>query len=136
MIGIDKYLNYRELRGAVKDANDVVDLLMNCMDVPEGRITKLLDQAATADAIIGGIRSLTYNADIMRGDPVFIYFAGHGARAIVPQGWETTDGRVETICPVDLSADDIGENTVSGIPDVVLNALITELADKKGDNIV
>jgi len=136
LIGIDKYQHYPPLVGAVKDVEDVFDFLLSSLSVPTSCITKLLDHEATADAIVNGIRSLAHHPDIKHGDAILVYFSGHGARAIAPQGWETSDGYVETICPVDISSDLTAKPLVSGIPDLMLNMLITQIAEKKGDNIV
>jgi len=136
LIGIDKYEHYPPLFGAVKDMECISDFLTNSLAVPNNRITKLLDNEATKDAIVKMIRSLANSSDIIRNDAILIYFAGHGARATAPHGWPTNDGYIETICPVDISALPTAEPLVTGIPDLVLNMLITQLAEEKGDNIV
>ena len=136
LIGIDKYRHYPPLVGSIKDVQDVFDFLVHSLAVPGDRITTILDDKATKDAIVDGIRTLANRPDIKHGDAILIYFSGHGAKTPAPQEWPTNDGYIEMICPVDISAESTAEPLVTGIPDLVLNRLITQLAAKKGDNIV
>jgi len=139
LIGIDKYQHYEPLAGAEKDVEGVVSFLSSVLSVPPSRIKKVLNGDATRVRIIREIKALQSNRNIKFGDPIFIYFSGHGARSDVPVGWRrhTPDGKLETICPVDIShRTTVSSPPVTGIPDIVLDSLISELAAKKGDNIV
>jgi hypothetical protein len=40
------------------------------------------------------------------------------------------------ICPVDMSLREAADPRITGIPDIVLNKLISQLAEEKGNNIV
>ncbi|KIM78728.1 hypothetical protein PILCRDRAFT_583059 [Piloderma croceum F 1598] len=138
IIGINEYIHYKpHLSGAVKDANDIEHFLIDSMSVPPNHIKKLLNGDATKDRIIEEIQSLYTHRDIDkdRGDAILIYYAGHGARGAAPDGWSTPDGQIEMICPVDMSPSDAAEPRITGIPDIVLNELISQLAVQKGNNI-
>ena len=137
IIGINEYQHYKpHLKGAVKDANEIEYFLIDCLSVPPNRITKLLDGAATKQRIIEEFQSLCAHGDNQpdTGDAILIYFAGHGAKVPAPEGWDR--GEIETICPVDMSLPDAPEPQITGIPDIVLNELISQLAEQKGNNIV
>jgi hypothetical protein len=67
---------------------------------------------------------------------MIFFFAGHGSRFEAPSDLIAPDRMVEAICPVDeRTVNDVGEY-VHAIPDYVLVRLFSELADKKGNNIV
>lgn len=83
---------------------------------------------------------------IAHGDLIFFFYAGHGDSVLPPKDWCPEGGRVETICPYDMSAfrdgtpeldlRSLGDKTF-GIPDCTFNALMRMLlAANKGDNIV
>jgi Caspase domain len=137
LVGIDKYLHYIHLTGAVYDASCMRDFLSSKLSVPQDRIRTLLDDEATKVRIIEEIQALKTNPDIQCGDPILVYFAGHGARSPVPVGHNSyaNEGWFESLCPVDISPPN-ASSPVTAIPDVVLGFLISELAEKKGDNIV
>ena len=133
VIGIDNYPQM-PLKGAVKDAEDIENLLINSWSVPPSRIKMLRNGDATKDCIIEELQALSTNKEIEKDDAILVYFAGHGSTCAPPEGW-TSSGRIEMICPVDISAEDAAEPR-TGIPDIVLNLLIGQLAVAKGDNIV
>lgn len=124
----------RPLKGAVKDANAIEDFLVNSLSVPPNHITKLLNGDATKDHIIKELQALSTNPAIGKDDAILIYFAGHGTVCAPPDGW-TSLSRIEMICPVDISTENAAELR-TGIPDIVLNLLIGQLAVAKGNNIV
>jgi hypothetical protein len=136
VIGINKYEHWTRLKGAVKDANDITNFLKESLSVPENHITKLLDGDAKKDRIIKELVSLSTNRNINKDDAILIYFAGHGSFCAAPEGWDSRDLQIEMICPVDISLPNVAQPTTTGIPDILLNVLISELAEKKGDNIV
>jgi hypothetical protein len=139
LIGITEYKHYEKLGGATKDAKKIESFL-HSRGVPKHRITKLLNGEATKDRIIREIAALQDRRDIAHGDPILLYFAGHGTRSQAPEGYETYstsgDGKLETLCPVDMTCFDMPGVPVTGIPDIVLGSLIGQIASKKGDNIV
>jgi len=132
-IGIDKY-RYRPLKGCVADADAVDDYLQSKLCVPASQIMKLRDNAATREAIIRSIKALSTNNDIQFGDPILIYYAGHGADAPTPPKWRSSETRTQMLIPFDCEMDSKGG--IHGIPDRTLGGLLKQLADKKGNNIV
>jgi hypothetical protein len=124
------------LDGSVTDAKAIQSFLTDHLHVPDSHIVLLANEQATRSAIISHFEShLTHNTAIQNNDPIVIYYSGHGSRAPAPQGWMSTDGRIETLCPHDEREDSQGE-WIHGIPDRTINALLRELAAVKGNNIV
>lgn len=79
VIGINEYFDSRaNLRGPVKDADLIVDLLENQLDYKgvNTDIVVLTNQSATKDAIISEFEEIIREAQ--PGDRVFIYYSGHG----------------------------------------------------------
>ena len=136
VIGIDKYFNHRELSGAVADAN-AVDTYLRCyLNVPESQICNLRDEQATRVAIIEAFKALGENPDINHDDPIFIYYAGHGGEQEAPSGWETGGEKIQVIIPRDTGLTISTRQPIPPIPDLTIAALLDNLADKKGNNIV
>ena len=140
IIGINIYqMNHRTLRGAVPDGKAFKSYLMTRLCVPENHIISLFDHNATRTAIIEGFRKLRDNEDINEGDPIFIFYAGHGSQKPANPDWEV-EGRniqMEVILPHDCGA--VNEEHPEGvepIPDHTIGILIDEIAAKKGNNIV
>jgi hypothetical protein len=89
IIGINEYQNnYRTLRGAVPDGKAFKRYLMKRLCVPENHILSLFDHDATRTKIIEGFRKLRDNKDIKEGDPIFIFYAGHGSQKPAHPDWE------------------------------------------------
>ena len=138
IIGINNYKSSRipNLVGAVPDADAMRDYLQKHLGVPSSQIMNLRNSKATRAAIIDGIRAFSLNEEIEEGDPILIYFAGHGGSADTPKDWEVgSAGKIELLVPYDHSSLE-GGNPKHGIPDRTLGALLSQLAIEKGDNIV
>ena len=139
IIGINEYQspNITNLLGAVPDADAVRDFLENQLGVPSSQIRNLRDSEATRAAIIDGIEAFSHNEEIEEGDPILIYYAGHGGSADTPKAWEVGGiGKTELLIPSDHSSSLEDGNPKHGIPDRTLGVLLSQLAIKKGDNIV
>ena len=122
--------------GAIPDADAVQDYLQRHLDVPSNQIRNLRNSGATRAAIIDEIKAFSFNEKIKEGDPILIYYAGHGSSADTPKGWEAgSTGTIEFLIPYDYSSLKDG-NPMHGIPDRTLGALLSHLASTKGDNIV
>ena len=140
IIGINIYqMNHRTLRGAVPDGKAFKSYLMTRLCVPENHIISLFDHNATRTAIIEGFRKLRDNEDINEGDPIFIFYAGHGSQKLAHPDWDPKGRQIpmEVILPYDCSA--VNKECPEGvepIPDHTIGILIDEIAAKKGDNIV
>jgi hypothetical protein len=131
IIAINFYDNVRDLRGAVPDALSVKDYLENSLKVPSGQIHTLLNKSASRSAIIDALFSLRDDERIEKGDPIFIYYAGHGSELPAP---ESEGSRLQVLVPWDYCP--TPEKYVGPIFDRTIGALIAEIAEKKGDNIV
>ena len=151
IIGIDEYKS-EPLSGACADADDFNKLLVETFGVDPEKIINLRNNGsdkkhpdhgpATYSNIIAKIQSLKDNRSIRKGDPIVIYFSGHGARSRS----EDLDSEslsmncapfIESICPVDIDSCDASENTViTAIPDFTIRGLLNELSQEKGNNIV
>jgi hypothetical protein len=138
IIGINNYASKSlNLLGAVYDADDMLSYLQVCLGVPSSQIRNLRDSEATRDAIIGEIEAFSLNDEIKKGDPILIYYAGHGGTADTPEGWVAgSTGKIELLIPYDYSSPLEGGNYNLGIPDRVMGSFLSRLASKKGDNIV
>jgi len=132
-------MNFRTLRGAVPDGKAFKAYLMKRFCVPENHIVTLFDHEATRTKIIEAFRTLRDNGEIKEGDPIFIFFAGHGSQKSPHPGWGLggRNVRIEVILPYDCGAVN-GEHPkgVEPIPDHTIGILIDEIAEKKGTNIV
>ncbi|KAI0313035.1 hypothetical protein OF83DRAFT_1176058 [Amylostereum chailletii] len=137
VIGIDRYKHdsIGNLQGSVADADDVVNFLTDILRVPHERIQNLRNEEATREQIIGHIRGLATNRKIKDGDPILIYYAGHGGEAKPPAGWTSGGGKIQMILPHDFIPHTNTDESSQGILDVTLSALLTRLAGVKGDNI-
>ncbi|KZT70649.1 hypothetical protein DAEQUDRAFT_810529 [Daedalea quercina L-15889] len=148
IVAINEYQNRKipRLQGCVNDGKDFQDFLTATRNVPSGNILMLLNESATRENILTAFRShLIDNERVIEGDLIFFFYAGHGDSVDAPEGWNADGGRVETICPYDVTVfedterrfnvDSVADATY-GIPDRTFNALMRLLARKKGDNVV
>ncbi|KJA25049.1 hypothetical protein HYPSUDRAFT_65005 [Hypholoma sublateritium FD-334 SS-4] len=139
IIGINKYKagprhGVPSLRGAVRDAQSVKQYLEEYLDVPSHQIALLIDQDATRSAIITAIASLANNPLIAPGNPILIYYAGHGTQITAPEKWEcgSPDRKIQAIVPYDCTPSGYD---VAPIPDRSINGLLYAVSEKKGNNI-
>ncbi|EIN11925.1 hypothetical protein PUNSTDRAFT_142133 [Punctularia strigosozonata HHB-11173 SS5] len=138
IVGINQYHNHElgNLNSAVSDAEDLKGYLEEHLLVPEHNIRLMRDLEATHDGIIQSFREhLTFNPHIRRGDPILIYYAGHGSRYPAGGSWPTDDGFHEAICPCDRGVVKIDGSVQQDIADLTLGGLLLELSETKGDNI-
>ncbi len=81
LIGINKYPHYGEdmqLRGCVNDAKRMKSVLVDHFKFDADNISELHDEAATREAILGGMEQLV---EVVReGDIVVFHYSGHGRR--------------------------------------------------------
>ncbi|KAG8825464.1 hypothetical protein FRC17_008636 [Serendipita sp. 399] len=142
LIGINNYSPKSELtplRGSVADVEAVKGYLRETLHVPAENITTLLNTQATRVNIIKGIQNLANNTEIPPGSPILIYFAGHGSEADAPKSWGPRGTKVQLIIPYDFHVFKKGvglEGMVRAIPNRTMSALLEDLAQAKGDNII
>ncbi|KDR74412.1 hypothetical protein GALMADRAFT_250326 [Galerina marginata CBS 339.88] len=136
-IGIDKYQSSTipPLRGAVADARAVAGYLRQ-LKVPEHHVTLLENESATRHAILQGLRDLANDPRIQYGNPIVVFYAGHGSEAAAPE-WEGggPNANIQLTVPYDAYCESGGEVVVP-IPDRTLGALLEAIAQQKGNNIV
>ncbi|CAE6447176.1 unnamed protein product [Rhizoctonia solani] len=140
IIGIDTYPSLSFLKGAVNDADDMTNFLMADLGVPPDRIVNLRNEQASRKRIIDELQNLWKNPHINHGDPILIYYAGHGGLAQANKAWKARYGapKIQVIFPHDYGQDVIGSATstkVNCIPDKTIAQLLNKLATEKGDNI-
>lgn len=133
IIGIDNYINCQKLGGAVADAKAMKEYLEQVLRVPEDHIRALFDQNATRDAIITAFKDLQNDGRIKNGDPIVIFYAGHGGELPAPPSWIwwSPDSKIQALLPQDYKA-----SKIEPIPDRAIGALVEGIAKVKGDNIV
>ncbi|KZT02245.1 uncharacterized protein LAESUDRAFT_706510 [Laetiporus sulphureus 93-53] len=132
IIGIDSYPRAR-LHGAVKDAKNMQQYLVESLHVPDSNIVMLLNQHATRENIIKTLYDhLHDNGRIEHGDAIFIHFSGHGAS--YPARSPSSES-VEAIAPVDRGTSKRGKHAVTDISDRELNLFLGDLRERKGPNI-
>jgi len=117
----------------MNDAKAVEDFLKSDMGVREDRIRRLHNHAATRDAILKAFKQLSVEETIRVGDPILIYYAGHGGQLPPPENWEVgVPGRkIQAICPYNY-----GEEGIHVIPDRTIGLLLDLICEQKGNNIV
>jgi hypothetical protein len=137
IIGINKYESPKiyNLDGAVADALAVKKYLEENLGVPASQIRLLLDAEATRGAIIQEFKNLVADRRIHRGDPILIFYAGHGGEVDAPEGWEAGDAKIQMLIPHDFCTN-VADQATYGIPDRTIGTLLSRVAEKWGDNIV
>jgi len=136
VIGIGKYelKAFSDLPGAVPDANEVVNWLVTDLQVPRNQVSLITNEAASRTGIISALEALSSDNRIRHGDPILIYYAGHGSSIPPPENWECggPGRKIQILVPQDFAP----ERGIRGIPDHVLGWFIDKIAEKKGNNIV
>ncbi|KAF8605216.1 hypothetical protein BDV93DRAFT_572816, partial [Ceratobasidium sp. AG-I] len=140
VIGINEYSKLRPLTGAVADAKEIFNFLTIDLNVPSSHIIYLWDESANRNAIIQALKSLKTNEMIHPGDPIFIYYAGHGGLKKASNEWRKkyTAEEIQVIFPCDYNTHILGSESkevVNCIPDQTIAVLLNELASAKGDNV-
>jgi hypothetical protein len=140
-IGINKYQfpAYSDLNYAREDADRFEQFLRDSLD-KSANIISLRDEKADRAGILNAFRSLLTDQQIMKDNPIVIYYAGHGGRVAKPAAWgdwPTHDpGQIEIMCPSDIGTTLENGDIIEGIPDRTISSLLQELSSVKGDNIV
>jgi uncharacterized caspase-like protein len=122
-----------DLAGCVADVNDWLLFLQENLRISSDCIVTLFNAEATRDNIVSKLRDLAEDEKINPGDPILIFFAGHGAVAPIPEGWHAGGSHVQMLIPHDF--DPTGRDG-PGLHDYTFNFLLRDIADKKGNNIV
>ena len=125
---------FSDLPGAVPDANEIFNWLVTDLHVPKNQVSLITNEAASRTGIISALEALRSDNRIHHGDPIFIYYAGHGSGIPPPDHWECggPGRKVQILVPQDYEP----ERGIHGIPDHVLGWLLCRIAEKKGNNVV
>lgn len=99
------------------------------------RIFRLYDSYATRNPIAQTLAAMADDPNILPGDPIVIYYSGHGGQTLAPPGWPAGNGIIQVIAPFDYS-DAILPGTSDAISDIGIGCCLNRLAENKGDNIV
>jgi hypothetical protein len=117
----------------VSDARAVAAYLEDRLSVPQDHVTILENESATRAAMLENLRSLTNDPRIQRGDPIVIFYAGHGSEVVAPPGWEA-GGRnalnIQVTMPYDVYCRS-GGKVVDPIPDHTLGALLATISQRQ-----
>ncbi|CAE6387305.1 unnamed protein product [Rhizoctonia solani] len=138
VIGINNYPTLDPLAGAIADADSVSSFLTGELGVPSEHIINLRNEGASRAAIIQGLRKLRDDPRITHGDPILVYYAGHGGSKREARSGHTGGNmkEVQVIFPHDYGVCKTGTNQpINCIPDYTIAALLDELAEAKGNNI-
>ncbi len=124
-------VRWRNLRGAVNDAEAMRDLLIGQYDFPAAGVLLLTDRAATRQAIREGLEQHLL-ASAKRGDELVFFYAGHGSQ--VPNRASEEDDKLdESLVPADsnLGADDLRDKELARLFNQILDtgAKLTVLFD-------
>lgn len=98
--------------------------------MPDDQIQLLLNTSASRSAILAALSRFRDNPKIEKGDPILVFFAGHGSEVAVDSG----ERKIQVIMPQDYSNDP--ENPVAPIPCRAVDKALHKVAHTKGDNIV
>ncbi|KAK0194573.1 peptidase C14, caspase domain-containing protein, partial [Armillaria mellea] len=151
LVGIDNY-EHSPLHGCVADTLAMKAYLADNLFIPKERIQTLLGPYNTVtDAsslpsrarILSLLLSLATNPDIEHGDPIIIFFAGHGSRYLLSEhddNEEYDDNEcpptfVETFCPMDRDSLDSSGVPIPNITDRELNTILSHISCTKGRQI-
>ena len=97
----------------------------------------LENESATRAAVLKKLCSLANDPRIQHGDPIVIFYAGHGSEVVAPPGWEAGDrnANIQVTMPYDVYCQS-GGKVVDPIPDHTLGALLAAILHEKGNNVV
>ncbi|KAG9084072.1 hypothetical protein FRC06_004248, partial [Ceratobasidium sp. 370] len=140
IIGIDEYAAVQpQLKGAVADAKSMSTYIRERLHVPKGHIAELHNKSATREAIIQAFQDLRDDSlrdeRIETGDAILIFYAGHGCEIDPPADWESDGQKIQGIVPYDAKLSDKNGPAVNVIPDRTIGALLSDISEKKGNNI-
>ncbi|KAF8526989.1 hypothetical protein BU17DRAFT_82508 [Hysterangium stoloniferum] len=133
IVAIDNYKHGEELQlrptGAIIDANNIQTYLNTVYRL---KSVILCNQQATHTSIMGALSAIQNNERIQGGDPILIYFAGHGARESPQDGKQSGDWHL--LLPYDVNIGKTDRYT-GAIYHHDLHHILGQVVGKKGNNI-
>jgi hypothetical protein len=136
LIGIEQYPE-EELPGPGQDVHNMRKYFLDQGANPD-RIKLLMNEEATRTAILDvWNRHLVENDQIKHGEPILLYYSGHGGRLEAPLGWSADgpDSQIELLVPYDSLDTDGSVAEDFAIPDRTIGAVIRKIARRHGNNI-
>ncbi|CAE6402051.1 unnamed protein product [Rhizoctonia solani] len=138
VIGINAYRHITPLKGAVNDADEMSKFLTSDLKIPSDHIINLRDETASRANIIQGFRRLRDDPRIKKGDPILVFYAGHGGSYEPSRQQRRAYGpaKIQVIFPHDYKFQ-VPDSTklINCIPDKTVGALLNEIAAEKGNNL-
>ncbi|KAK0222822.1 hypothetical protein EDD85DRAFT_746201, partial [Armillaria nabsnona] len=133
LIGIDEYVSY-PLQGCVSDVRLMERYLTEHLHLLLGskEHTSPADPMSPSRAnIVDALLSIIYNPEILSGDNIIIFYAGHGS-CYPFEGKGDAIEHIEALCPIDR--DTIGDDgkPVPDISDREFNTILTQISRVKG----
>jgi hypothetical protein len=107
IVGIDDYEHIPKLNYAVKDSQEIKDILVKDMGFSEGHITCLINQEATRENILRWMGDQLPKKTSPE-DRVLIFFGGHGYTRKYPGG-----GEMGYLMPFDAKASNVHSTAIS-----------------------
>ena len=141
IIGINRYADvgsYPALHGCVTDGRSVEKYLTTRLLVPPANIRCLYDSDATRASIIREIESFGERNSRRgnKGDPILIYYAGHGGESRPPSHWGyQPNEKIQVLIPYDCETRSDGTE-ICAIPDYIIGNILKNIADRIKHNIV
>ncbi|KAK0474393.1 peptidase C14, caspase domain-containing protein, partial [Armillaria novae-zelandiae] len=142
LIGIDEYASF-PLQGCVSDVR-LMEQYLTGLGVPRNRIRLLLgskEHTSPGDPmypsrahIIESLLGIIDNPEIIHGDNIVIFYAGHGSRYPL-EGKCGAIEYVEALCPIDRDAVGDDDKPVPDISDREFNTILKEISRVKGHRI-
>ena len=132
------------LQYAVSNADLFEDFLKKHLNVSNKNIISLQDEQALHARILSSFMLLKDNMHYKKDEAaIIIYYAGHEAQTDKPHGWQnwcTSSGCIEVLCPSDMDCptmnDKKNQDVIRGIPNRTISALLNQISEAKGNNIV
>ncbi|KAK0217546.1 peptidase C14, caspase domain-containing protein, partial [Armillaria nabsnona] len=142
LIGINDYPSPSDpLLGCVSDAAEMRQFFLD-IGVPESRIHLLLDDTATRNNITRILYGAITSSEIMPGDAMIVYYAGHGSNYhclthSTPSKPKCSSRScpIEAICPIDRDKLGVNGEPIPDISDCELNSIFKEITHTKGNNL-
>ena len=102
LLGINDYLNVNDLRGCVRDVENMKGMLVDVFGFAAGHVKTLTDKRVVKSEVKKQMALLF--KDVEPGDRVVLHFSGHGSYT-ADQNGDENDGRDELVCLYDMDFD-------------------------------
>lgn len=128
---------FKPLFHAVNDADAIARFFTTSETLKASKLISMRN--ATRQQMLDGLAELEDITEGTQNACIIIFYAGHGGQSPRPDEWKehTMDCEdIEFLCPSDIGVTTEYGNVVEGIPDRLFGAILSNLARKRGNNIV